>query len=202
MPKVSQDHLDARRQQILDAAVRCFAARGIHPTTMQHIVRESGLSAGAIYSYFSSKDEIVRAIADARHLWERRLIRDAVSEKDAGSSLHGLVHALFLALTDDEENERRRVGIEMWAEALHNPGVLEITREGVDEPLRMLTRWIAAAQARGELAPHLDARSLARVGVALFQGFILQKAWDERADLGGYLGVVDWLAGQLTGQPA
>jgi TetR/AcrR family transcriptional regulator, transcriptional repressor of aconitase len=55
MPKVSQNHLDARRQQILAAAIECFCRQGFHPTTMQDIIKESGLSSGAIYTYLPVK---------------------------------------------------------------------------------------------------------------------------------------------------
>src|SRR2546422_9313531 len=70
MPKVSEAHLDARRKQIVDAAVACFARNGFHRATMQDICREAELSPGAVYRYFSSKDELVEAIADERHARE------------------------------------------------------------------------------------------------------------------------------------
>src|SRR5262249_5925610 len=62
MPKVTQEHVDARRRQILSAAVRCFAREGFHRTTMQDIFREAELSPGAVYSYFAGKDELIVAI--------------------------------------------------------------------------------------------------------------------------------------------
>ena len=65
MPKVGQEHLDARRQQIVDAARARFAAHGFARTSMADIVAESGLSTGAIYRYFTSKDEIVVAVCEA-----------------------------------------------------------------------------------------------------------------------------------------
>ena len=64
MPKVSQAHLDARRQQIVDAARARFASHGFAHTSMADIVTESGLSNGAIYRYFTSKDEIVIAVCE------------------------------------------------------------------------------------------------------------------------------------------
>jgi TetR/AcrR family transcriptional regulator, transcriptional repressor of aconitase len=70
VPKVSEEHLDARRRQIVDAAIVCFARDGFHRATMQDICREARLSPGAIYRYFSGKDEIVEAIADERHARE------------------------------------------------------------------------------------------------------------------------------------
>ena len=64
MPKVAQTHLDARRQQIVDAARARFASHGFAGTSMADIVTESGLSNGAIYRYFPSKDDIVIAVCE------------------------------------------------------------------------------------------------------------------------------------------
>lgn len=64
MPRVSEEHRERRRQQILDAAQVCFSRKGFHETSLQEIFAESGLSAGAVYRYFKSKDELVRAIAE------------------------------------------------------------------------------------------------------------------------------------------
>jgi AcrR family transcriptional regulator len=55
MPKVTEAHLEARRQQILDAALACFSRRGFHQSTMQDICQEAELSPGAVYRYFRSK---------------------------------------------------------------------------------------------------------------------------------------------------
>ena len=72
MPKVSQAHLDARRAQILEAALTCFARNGFHRTTMQEIVKQSRLSPGAIYNYFASKEQIIEANSSARHSGSRQ----------------------------------------------------------------------------------------------------------------------------------
>ena len=61
MPKVTDAHLEARRQQILDAASACFARQGFHQTTMQDICRKAELSPGAVYRYFASKEDIIAA---------------------------------------------------------------------------------------------------------------------------------------------
>jgi len=80
MPKVSQTYLDSRRAEILDAALECFSREGFHRTTMQDIVEQSGLSPGAIYNYFASKEEIIEAIADERHAREQQMIVARSSE--------------------------------------------------------------------------------------------------------------------------
>ncbi len=62
MPKVTEEHVEARRRQILSAALCCFAREGFHRTTMQDIFGESDLIPGAVYSYFKGKDELIAAI--------------------------------------------------------------------------------------------------------------------------------------------
>src|SRR3954452_7869588 len=64
MPKVSDEHLAARREQVLRAAWACFGRNGFHATTMADVIAESGLSAGAVYRYFPGKADLVRATAE------------------------------------------------------------------------------------------------------------------------------------------
>src|SRR3954462_1158614 len=65
VPRVSEDHVLARRQQILTAARACFLTKGLHNTSMQDLIQEAGLSVGAVYRYFKSKNEIINAIASS-----------------------------------------------------------------------------------------------------------------------------------------
>src|SRR5215207_3478859 len=64
MPRVTQQHEQEVRRRIVQAAIRVFGERGFHRATMQDIVRESGLSVGAIYTYFKSKSELILAGCD------------------------------------------------------------------------------------------------------------------------------------------
>src|SRR6478672_11668762 len=66
MPKISPAHEQQRRAQILAAATACFARQGYHATSMDDVVRESGLSVGAIYSYFPSKEDLYLALSETR----------------------------------------------------------------------------------------------------------------------------------------
>ncbi|MGB9377382.1 MAG: helix-turn-helix domain-containing protein, partial [Mycobacteriales bacterium] len=61
MPRVSQDHLDARRRQILDAARACFARHGYEGATVRRLEEEAGLSRGAIFHHFRDKDALFLA---------------------------------------------------------------------------------------------------------------------------------------------
>jgi AcrR family transcriptional regulator len=178
MPKVSQSHLDARRQQILDAAIECFSRQGFHPTTMQDIIRESGLSSGSIYMYFASKEELIEAIAERRHARELALVQTAELEGEITTTLERLLQSFFHLLIDTKERKERRLAIQLWGEALRNPRILTTVRKGVDEPRKILTKILQQARKQGDLLPGCNAEATARVMIALFQGLVLQLAWD------------------------
>ena len=59
-----------------------FARDGFHQTSMADILRQSGLSAGAVYSYFSGKEEIIAAVAEDRHRQEAELNEAAAGAAD------------------------------------------------------------------------------------------------------------------------
>lgn len=65
MPRVTDEHRANRRAQMVPAAVRCFERQGFHATSVADIVAESGLSAGSVYQYVRSKDEIIAAVSEA-----------------------------------------------------------------------------------------------------------------------------------------
>ena len=63
MPKVTDEHKEMRREQILDAARRCFARYGYEGATVARLEEETGLSRGAIFNYFENKDALFVEIA-------------------------------------------------------------------------------------------------------------------------------------------
>ncbi|MGB3552116.1 MAG: TetR/AcrR family transcriptional regulator [Candidatus Binatus sp.] len=184
MPKVSEAHRENRRRQILDAAIECFAHDGFQRTTMEDIIREAGLSAGAIYSYFQSKDQIIETLADQRHEREQRIIEAALNRDEWAASVRELFRSLSNELlASSMVRKERRLEIHLWAEALCNPKVLRLIRRGNNQPVKLLSDAIAKAQRSGQLPRTLNPEAAARVLIAMFYGLILQQAWDERADV-------------------
>jgi AcrR family transcriptional regulator len=183
MPRVSAAYLAERRAHILEAAARCFAREGFHRATLQHIVREAGLSPGAIYRYFSSKEEIVAAIASGRHAAERDLLRGTAAERGALPGVAELARAFLGRLGRPAEREWRRVTVQLWSEALRNPRVMRVVRSGLDGPLRRLTALLRAGQRDGSVRRDVDAAATARVAAAVFEGLVLQQAWEPRLDV-------------------
>ena len=122
MPKVEQSYLDARRQQIVDAARTRFASQGFARTSLADIVAESGLSNGAIYRYFTSKDEIVAAIcAQSSQGFPTELTAPAIHDF--------LEHTRALAL---DENHARLVA-QIFAEAAISPSLQALVQRQLSD---------------------------------------------------------------------
>ena len=183
MPRVSDAYLERRREQILEAAVRCFARDGFHRATMQDIVREAGLSPGAIYRYYASKEAIIAAIASQRHAWDRDRLHEATGGSDVRRALQQLARVFLGQLSHPGEQEWRRVTVQLWGEALRSERVMDVVRDGLDGPLEALESWIRRGQREGRVAADLDAAAAARVAAAIFQGLVLQQAWDPEIDI-------------------
>lgn len=176
VPKVSAEHLAARRGGILKAAFRCFSRQGLHATTMRDICRAANLSPGAIYSYFESKQAIVEALArDSRE----RIVAflDSVPAGADPRETVGLkLEALISALETPEAADRIRLDVALWAEALREPSVRELFGDATDGLVASLAGGLEGVGAE-------EAEALGRVVLALFEGLALQKAVDPGADL-------------------
>jgi AcrR family transcriptional regulator len=180
MPKVSKQYLEARCSEILDAAVVCFARSGFHKATMRDIVRESGMSAGAIYNLFSSKQEIVAAIVSRRHDEERRIFEQALKQPTLAKSLEDIRDHFLSDLNIPKQRMRRRVTVQLWAEAQHDSKLRKVAKDTFAKPFKLLRDLLREGQRRGEIATRIDADAMARFLIAAFHGLVLQTEWDER----------------------
>jgi AcrR family transcriptional regulator len=189
MPKVSDTYRADRRHAILEAAVACFDRRGLHATTTDDIAAEAGLSAGALYRYFDGKEAIVEAIAAERHARELELLLAASAVEDPRAGIAGFVDDYFAWISTPDERRRRRVNVHVWAEALANPRVAAIVREGI-APTADAARLVEGAVASGALPAHVEPQGFVHVVLALLQGFMLQAAWDPELDVEAFRATV------------
>ncbi|MGA8086384.1 MAG: TetR/AcrR family transcriptional regulator [Terracidiphilus sp.] len=200
MPKISEEKRQARQAQILNAATRCFARDGFHRTSMEDIVRESGLSPGAIYCYFRGKHDMVEAISAERHARDQALLADLISSPSLSEGMDQVAHALSQMLQDPKERQRRKVSIQFWAESLHDARIRKVADRGMRQRDR-LTAALKNAQKKGEIPGSLDADSVSRVMFALLQGFILQQAWEPGLDIPAYVTTAMALLRSAFSQP-
>jgi AcrR family transcriptional regulator len=177
MPKVTEEHRANRRREIVLAARKCVVEQGFHKTTMADVIRESGLSAGAVYGYFKSKEEIVAAIADEALSAVDQLFEGILSSPGPVSPVGALQAVLehVLRIAEMPDNDLTRVAIQAWAEALHNDAIM-VTASSKYRMLRSNFEAVARrAQADGTVDRDADPAQIAQVLFGLVPGFVLQR---------------------------
>ena len=196
MPKVTEAHLEARRQQIVDAACVCFARKGFHPTTMQEICRQAELSPGAVYRYFESKEDIIIAACAAGQAQD--LIAAMTTDPGAPTAqvLRELVDAFVLPLGEPGMRDQIVASLQIWAEMAVNPAVRAVGAEGAQETHRSLAGFVTQAQERGDIAPALDPSAVADAMDALYHGMFVKMTTVPQTDVKAYAEVLKAL---LTG---
>ncbi len=177
MPRVKSERKAARRAQIIAAARTCFARTGFDKTTLQDVFAQAGLSAGCIYNYFNSKDQLMLAVAQERHEDELRMIGGGLETKDPINDLRQLAKKFTDEYLTPQSADKRRIALQTWAEALVNPSILTSVQEGLEQPRAHLAQLIRRAQAAKRITSKLDADAIALTLIAMLHGSMLQKLW-------------------------
>lgn len=179
MPKVSEDHRRARREEILLAATRCVAREGFHKTTMAHVIAESGLSAGAVYGYFRGKNDLIRAIAERSIGQVAHLLLGLAEGPERVGPLDAV--AVFLrqidALASEPAGPGRdvfKVGIQAWAEAARDPEIHALAAEQMGAVRSALADVVRRSQRDGTMGSQADPDAVAQVLFALLPGFVVE----------------------------
>ena len=178
MPKISEEKRAARRMEILNAAWRCFQREGLHMTTMDDIIRASGLSAGAVYSYFKNKEDLILAALKTSLSGLSELLKPMLRLDSLGSP-----GTLLLEITGAIVNFSAREGFDLknvallgWSEAQRNDRLRATMRTFYttfrDELAGATKAWQRAGVIDGSAEPDDVAKAL----LALILGFVVQAA--------------------------
>jgi AcrR family transcriptional regulator len=193
MPRVSDQHLAARRQQIIDAAATCFVRDGFHGTSMQDVIREADLSVGAFYRYFRSKTELIRAIAE-QVVSEILDDFDALVATEPAPPLLEVVRAgLRTADKRVDGDQRAKIAIQVWGEAVRDPELGELVA-GIYRQIRSRFTSVARrARDAGQLDPGIDVEATGAALFGLLQGYLLQRLLVGHLDIDTYVAGVEAL---------
>ncbi|MEE1755423.1 TetR/AcrR family transcriptional regulator [Streptomyces sp. SP18CS02] len=182
MARVSQEHLDARRRQILDGAARCFARNGFHAASMQDVLREVDLSAGAVYRYFRGKEELIEAIV-TEVLDEISTTFEAAARQSPPPPPDELVGRVLTevlgerpGLSYDGDTGFPRLMVQVWTETLRNEALSAVMRQGFKKVRAAWVGVVEAYQRAGLMRDDVPADHVARTMIAAAQGFAAQQA--------------------------
>jgi len=161
-PKVPKAYLEARRAEILQAVYKCFMEKGFHNITMQDIYDATNLSPGAVYNYFSSKEDIV--VAAVKEFSNQSLIPLAsLISENPDESFIKYFQFLFSAIRQNDITKSFSVLLDFYSEATRNSSIREATIKFMNAIGVKLVGPVKRKQRAGLFNSRLDPLSIAHV---------------------------------------
>ncbi len=193
MPKLKPETQQSRREHILDTAEKCFARNGFHATSMQMICREAGISPGALYVYFDSKEALIAGICERDRTDFSKRFETVGEAPDFLAALNDLAEHYFV----DEARHKLAMTVEIGAESMRNATVRELfsacdctIHEGFAELLRR-------QQTEGRIKPIVPVEDAAKLMQVIGDGLLWRRAVDPEFDGERMLPAVLQLVGML-----
>jgi AcrR family transcriptional regulator len=178
VPKVTQEHLDARRAEILDGARRAFAEHGYEGATVAKLEEATGLSRGAIFHYFENKNDLFVELA----MEMNTRFGDILLEQ-------GLAEA-FRAMSN-ENPEWLAVLIETESRMRHDEDFVRRFEAKANDTSPRIQEWFEQQQAQGKLRDDVSWQELARFTTSLLNGLALRVAGGDPFDVEAMLQLLD-----------
>jgi TetR/AcrR family transcriptional regulator, repressor for uid operon len=173
-----------QRRRILDAAIKAFAHGGFHATGMQAVCAEAGMSPGALYRYFPSKEAIIEAIVER----DRADIPGQLAPLlKAENVVDALIESAHQFLVGNLKPESLPLFPELYAEAFRNPAIREITMRCDEMVGDIIVRVVERGMAMGQIDPSLDPREAVRFLMAATDGVLMRLLIEPDGELEGLM---------------
>jgi TetR/AcrR family transcriptional regulator, repressor for uid operon len=180
MRRTDPDKQLAKRRQIVDAAIICFAKQGFHATSTAQICAQAGMSPGNLFHYFPTKDAIIQAIAEL----DRQETRGAINQlMDTQSVIEGLQSLAGKALKAARDPVYGAITIEVIAEAGRNPGVAALFAATATSARWSLVQVLQRGIEQGQIDPYLDVDHAAIWLIAVIDGAVSRAALEPEFDM-------------------
>ncbi len=182
-PKVTEEYLQERRQAIIVAAEVCFARLGIHATTLEDIRTEAGLSRGAVYHYFKSKEDIIDGLRARSRQYDEAAWEEKIVDTDPLEDLITMFkYAMELTVGPGRAIDSR-VATFLWAEALINERIHKSQMSLKDANKPRAVRSAKRAQEKNQINPDLSPDAVMDAIFSMFIGLTIIAAWEPEKDM-------------------
>jgi len=161
---------DQQIQRIMEAAKNCFVRHGFQGASMQQICAEAGMSPGALYRYFSSKEAIIEAITEQDRREDIELFKVMAGQP---SVVEGIVAVAMAHMHHIHERKLAPLFAEIRAESMRNPAIERCCMQNMGQAQEMLQPYLGAAIERGEVDPITDLDALLAALMAIGEGLML-----------------------------
>lgn len=193
MPKLKPDVQRARSEHILEAAERCFARAGFHRTSIHDICKEAGISPGALYVYFDSKEALIAGISERDRAEFAERLAMLATAPDFFEALRVLGEQYFL----EDPVDMHRMCIDIGLESTRNPRVGEIHQRFDRFISESFTTLFQKLKDEGRIAPVLDVATVTKTFMVIADGMFWRRAVDPTFDPQTVMPAVLQLVSQL-----
>ena len=161
---------DHQVQRILEAAKACFVRSGFQGASMHQICGEAGMSPGALYRYFPSKEAIIEAICEA----DRKQDAEKFAEMDKNPCVvDGIANCAMNHIRYTHESGNAPIFAEIATESLRNEAIRAIGERCMGEVQTMFRNYLQAALDRGDIDPVVELDALLPMMLAIGQGLAI-----------------------------
>jgi len=166
MPRVVPEYKEEARTRIVTAANQVFGEKGYRQATMDDVAKKLGVSKGALYLYFASKEELFEAICRTEPLAFKEILYSTFSENKNPLESAGEFFDKMLKRYGSNSG----LSFEIFSEASHNPGLRKILKKTQDEYATILMSYLEEGRKRGLVDRGLDLRFITYALIALWNG--------------------------------
>lgn len=184
------DQRTEAREKILKAAAACFAEKGYSGCSIQDIASRAGMSKGALYVYYGSKEELFKAMIGIQY---DRAISRSQAAKSCASHLSGVIWFMSECIRNCGFPMDHRLWAEILAVAARDPDIKNFFMTEDSEMRCIFRKQLQRGVDAGEIDPDLDLNATVIWLTALGDGLIIRAAEDPGFDLQNHLTVFEKL---------
>ncbi len=201
--RLTREEKKARtRAQLIDAAATVFARRGFVAASLDEVAEEAGLTKGAVYSNFDSKEDLFQAVLDERFDEPMQQGAEVIDRASGTTEEHAMAGARMFIDAVEQERELFLLALEFHIYVARHPEFAPAYRARYREQLAQVAELIRRAHGgTGDLPLPLPAEQMAIAVEALSQGIELQKLADPDGVPDDLLGRLYALLFQLPAEP-
>ncbi|MGZ4864149.1 MAG: TetR/AcrR family transcriptional regulator [Halobacteriota archaeon] len=166
MSRLVPEYKEEAKNRILGAAREAFSEKGYDQTTMEDVAHKIGVSKGALYLYFPSKEELFRAITEQAQNQLREVLSDSFKE---GGLLKGASDFLDTAMSP-QYRPNLYLTFEFLTQASRNDELRNMLKEDHDNDLSVVRAFLEGQRAQGIIRSDIDIRSLSFGIIGLYYG--------------------------------
>jgi len=156
------------RDRIVHGALEAFSAKGYHETTMDDIAKEIGISKGALYLYFDSKEQLFTEICKSG----QNQFGEILNETFSGGDLLSGSEKFFERMLDENRFLNQGLLFDTLTEASRNKEIRDALRVIYEKSIETIIRFLNDLKSKKLIRSEVDSRLLAKGLIAIYDGIV------------------------------